>query len=279
MKLIADSGSSHTDWLLLKDNGEHVEIKTGGINPYYQSSEAIFSEIEFSLVPLIGREVEEIYFYGAGCLLADKSGVVKYALGRCFPKAKVEVNSDLIGAARAVCGQNTGIVCALGTGSNSCLYDGNKILEQTPSLGFVIGDEGGASYLGRHLVADYFRGLQPLAVTEKFKEAYNLTREELLQNIYTKNFPNRYLGNFAKFVSENVDEEYCYNLAYECFLRFFKRNIYSYSDFRKHKIYMVGSVAWFFQDIIRKVLCDEGLILGEFLHKPINRLADYHSQK
>lgn len=279
MKLIADSGTSYTDWLLLKDNGEREVIETGGINPYYQSSEAIFSEIEFSVVPAIGREIEEIYFYGAGCLLAGKASVVKYALGRCFPKAKIEVNSNLLGAARSLCGCCEGIVCVLETGSNSCLYDGKQILEQTPSLGFVIGDEGGASYLGRQLVADYFRGFQPKSVSAKFKKAYELTREELLKNIYTKNFPNRYLGNFARFLSENIEEEYCYKLAYDCFLYFFQRNIYSYTNYKSQKIYFVGSTAWFFQDVIQKVLKDEGLTLGYFLQKPIARLAEFHSKK
>ena len=279
MKLIADSGSSHTDWLWIKKNGEQKEVQTGGINPYYQSPEAIFTELEFSLVPAIGREINEIYFYGAGCLFPEKAGIVKYALGRCFPNAKIEVNSDLLGAARSLCGTGNGVIGVLGTGSNSCLYDGDQILEHTPSLGFIIGDEGGASFIGRRLVGDYFKKLLPDSVAEKFKKKYNITRQKLLNDIYTKDFPNRYLGEFAKFVSENIEDDYCYNLAYDSILIFLNRNIYSYTDFKNHKINFVGSVSWYFQNVIRKVLEDEGLTAGEFLHQPIYRLVEFHSKE
>lgn len=282
MKLIADSGSTKTHWCLITRSGQIEEFVTDGINPFQQSSDGIKNSISNQLLPLMAHAmwvgpVEEIYFYGAGCT-PEKSPLVKQALQACFKKATlIEVYSDMVGAARALLGDKPGVACILGTGSNSCQYDGEKFVKNVPALGFILGDEGSGAVLGKRLVADLLKNQMGEELKQKFLTQYNTSQAEIIENVYRKPFPNRYLAQFSKFCSENIDNPLIYNLVYDHFTQFVVRNLKQYP--KELPVGFVGSVAYYYQDILKKVLEDNGLSLAQIIQDPIEGLKAYHQQK
>jgi len=268
MKIIADSGSTKTLFLLIEHNREHF-VTTDGINPFYQNIEDIEKTITNQLLPQIEKKesVESIEFYGAGCT-TEKSAIVKDALLNIFPDANIFVGSDLLGAAKALCGNNPGIACIIGTGSNSALYDGEKIVANVSPLGYILGDEASGAYLGKLLVADIFKNQAPASIIEKFYKKYNISSAEIIDRVYRKPFPNRFLASFAPFISENLDDEYCKALVTSSFKNFIRRNIKQYPT-KNIPINFVGSIAYYFKDILKEVIEDEGLIMGIIKKSPL----------
>ena len=227
MILIADSGSTKTDWVLHDSNSIVARVKTQGINPTLQESDEIYNILKAELSEKIGSDAPDtIYYYGAGCAYEGANERMRTALERLFVTRKIEINSDLLAAARALCGHDEGIACILGTGSNSCLFNGKKIVENTPSLGYVLGDEGSGAYLGRQLVSDCLKKQLPASICKKFLAQYNLTIAGILERVYHEPLPNRYLASFAPFLAENRKNAEVKALLKHCFTQFFQRIVF-----------------------------------------------------
>ena len=276
--LIADSGSTKTDWCIVDESGAFSTIRVKGMNPYFQDEEEISSEIEKKLLPAVGDNViDTVYFYGAGCIF-DKVKVVENAIKKHITAKRIFVESDLLGVARAVCGKTEGIACILGTGSNSCLYDGDKIVSNISPLGFILGDEGSGAVLGKLLVGDLLKGILPEWLKSLFLEQYGLTPAYIIDKVYRQPFPNRFLAGFAPFLAEHLDEPSIYRLVADSFYAFIYRNVKQYHR-DDCEVSFVGSIAYFFRDILSAVASDTGIVLGKIVQNPMDGLLQYHLGK
>lgn len=277
MILIADSGSTKTDWCIAQAGKEIRRITTAGTNPFFQSPEEISDELSHSLFPEIaGHAISNIYFYGAGIISQEKKDILSGIFGSQL-SAPVEVNSDLMAAARSLCGTSPGIACILGTGSNSCLYNGIEITEQTSPLGFILGDEGSGAYLGKHLIADYLKGLLPKDVADVFSEKYGFTRDIILERVYRGTFPSRFLASLTPFLLENISNEAVFDMVYNGFTEFIKRNIIRYTNVGMYPLHFTGSVAHYFKEILKMAVLHQGLQMGIVSKTPMDGLIRYHT--
>lgn len=276
--LIADSGTSKTDWVIL--NGKEVIhlSQTIGFNPYFQSSEDISREIQAKLLPELQSQeipIQKVVFYGSGCSNEANKDLVASALQASLGIQKREVQHDLLAAARALCGRKAGIAAILGTGSNSCLYDGESITHNLPSGGYLWGDQGGGSQLGKLFIRDYFEDELPSDLVSEFEHAgYN--RDVILDNVYRKPYPSRYLASVSRFLSGLREHPHVRKILIECFSSFFSKQIAKYPDSRHYKIGVVGSVGFFYRDVLQAVAADFGYQLGEVLQSPMPGLIRYH---
>ena len=276
MILIADSGSTLTVWCFISAENKTQTVITNGINPYFRTSEDILEELNHELKPQIPGKVKNIFFYGAGIVNSEAGEVVKNALAVLFPESTIETHSDLLAAARATLHNKKGIACILGTGSNSCLYDGEKITEHVPPLGFILGDEGSGAVLGKKLLADYLKGNMPKNIAAKFKQEFPFQYADYLQKVYKEKQANKFLASLVPFIHKNLDEEYCETLCETSFSEFIERNILQYTNCQNEQICFVGSVAFYFSEILKKVLENKGLKTGIILKEPVEGLIKYH---
>jgi len=277
MILIADSGSTKTDWRIISGSGKIYQAKTGGMSPAYQKPGEIGKELKEKLLPQIeGHDVENIFFYGTGCVGEKNVNTVRKELEKVFEDVEIHVTHDLLAAARALCDQAPGIACIAGTGSNSCLYDGKNIVDVVPSLGFILGDEGSGARLGMRLVADYFKRVMPEGVKIKFEARYNPREEDIIEQVYKQELPNRFLASFNKFIFQNIKEPYLHQMVYQNFADFFARNIEKYPDFNRCPVHFTGSIAFYYNNILRQVARDRGVTLKNILESPIAGLTLYH---
>lgn len=279
MILISDSGSTKTDWVVY-DGGEVVcEAHTAGINPVHQSIEDISHTIENELLPSLGeRELRSIFFYGAGCAYPEATARVTAALQQFTACDDIEVNSDLLGAARALCLHSEGIACILGTGSNSCLYNGREIIDNISPLGYILGDEGSAAVLGRSLLSDCLKRQLSPAICHKFMQQYGLDTATVLEKVYREPLANRFLGSLAPFLYENRTLPEIHALLMKNFTDFFARNVMSYHH-PWLPIHMVGSIAFSFAAELREAADSLGLRMGNIMKSPIEGLIRYHQGK
>lgn len=278
MILIADSGSTKTDWVLYGNDSIVMRVKTQGFNPTLQTSDEIYSILKEELSGKIASEAPKaIFYYGAGCAYENANRRMRSALEKIFTTRNIEINSDLLAAARALCGHEEGIACILGTGSNSCLFDGEKILDNTPSLGYVLGDEGSGSHLGKQLVSDCLKKQLPQAICKKFLKQYDLTLAGILERVYHEPLPNRYLAGFAPFLQENRKEVEIKSLLKHCFTLFFQRNIMIY---RRSwlPIHIIGGVGMAFAEELKETAESLGLSIGNIVESPMNGLINFHKQ-
>lgn len=281
MLLIADSGSTKTDWRLIDNNGQSRQFHTIGFNPFFQDSTMIANELKENLLPAISgilqnKEELHIYFYGAGCSSAEKRDIVKTALQHVFPKAGVYVEHDLLAAARALCGDKEGIAAIMGTGSNSCYYNGKEIVSNVASLGFILGDEGSGAYIGKHFIQDYLNQDLPKKIESTFRETYRLGKEEILDAVYRQSMPSRFLASFSKFINEHRNEQYFIGLVDHNFEQFFTKHICKYDNHREVKLSCVGSVAYHYRDTLLDVAARKGVKIDKIIESPITDLANYH---
>lgn len=279
MFLIADSGSTKTDWCVADKSGTVVkQIQTEGINPFLQTESEISSVIAHKLYPAIEDfTIENIYFYGAGCAFEDKNEMIRRSLATCI-QSQIEVYSDLMAAARALCGSRPGIACIMGTGSNSCQYDGANIVKHVSPLGFILGDEGSGATLGRILVGDVLKNQLPREFCDRFMEEHSLTSAEILENVYKRPFPNRYLASFAPFLARNVHNPAVKELVGKSFESFLKRNVMQY-DYSIYETSFIGSIAWHFSDILKETATDLGVRVGNIHKSPLEGLLKYHRDR
>ncbi|OFX51202.1 MAG: hypothetical protein A2066_13755 [Bacteroidetes bacterium GWB2_41_8] len=277
MKLIADSGSTKTAWKLIEAPGKTKDIKTHGLNPFFRTEDEIFEELVSSLLPETGTGITEIYFYGTGIINAEKGDIIKRALNRMYPNAYIETYSDVLGAARALFGSKPGIACILGTGSNVCLYDGKEITGGVSPLGFILGDEGSGAVMGRKLLGDYFKEVMPLHLREDFTKQYNLTREEALNRVYRSEKPNQFLAQFIPFLSEHANSVYCQEFVQRNFMEFFERNVSHIPDYTNYPIGFIGSVAYYFSQILNNTASYFGFDETTIIKDPIDGLEKYYN--
>lgn len=278
MIIIADSGSSKIDWRLLAQDGTIQQASSPGFNPYYQPLDHLKKSIRESLIPVVQGNVTKVFFYGTGVSSPRNQDLVRSAFLEFFPGAAVNIEWDLLGAARALCGREKGIACILGTGSNSCLYDGNTITEQVANLGWILADEGSGTNLGKTLLVDYFRKKMPEDLSKQFQQRFPFTREEFLEKIYQQEKPSTFLATFSKFIFQHLKEPYCYRLVYNGFSEFYENNVMKYPDFQNVKVHFVGSIAFYYSDLLRQVANDKGVTVKNILETPIAGLTLYHQR-
>lgn len=276
MVIIADCGSTKCDWLLLHGGRDQTLENTVGFSPFFHTTEEIETIVREQLAPKLDvNEVEEIFFYGTGVHDDHRAEIVAKALRTIFPKAKVEVEHDLLAAARATCGHNAGICCILGTGSNSCYYDGESILDNVPSLGWLLGDEGSGTHLGKALLrAKFYREL-PTDLDAAFDAAYPEGMDAIKDRVYEKG-ANSYLATFTKFLGDNLQHPYIREMVADCLGEFLDRQACKYNGYQYVPMNFVGSIAYHFQEILNKCMDERKLKLGSIIRKPIYQLADYH---
>lgn len=277
--LIADSGSTKTDWILKHSSGEIIQFQSAGLNPFYQTEKEVVLVLEKEVIPKFSFSVDKIFFYGAGCADEATSRPVYNALCHCIPAVKaVEVASDMLGAARGLCGRESGLACILGTGANNAFYDGEKIIHSVGSLGFWLGDEGSGSYLGKTLIVHFLQNELPPDLHEKFALTYpEINRLTVLENAYKKPFPNRYFASFSKFISEHILHPFLQDLVRNAFDLFIKKYVLKHHDANKYPVHFTGSVAYFYQNILKNTLENKGLTPGRILKSPLEGLLEYHA--
>jgi glucosamine kinase len=280
MILIADSGGSKTDWRMVQSDGKINQASLPGFNPYYQPIEDLKRNVEEILLPKINGkdQVDKIFFYGAGVSSVKNQLTIKSAFLEYFPEAQIEIGWDLLAAARALCGREPGIACIMGTGSNSCLYDGENIVDNVANLGWILADEGSGAHLGKQFLVDYLRKKLPETLSKQFYERFPLTREEFLEKVYQEEKPSAFLASFAKFLFQHLKEPYCYKLVYNSFSEFYENNVMKYKNYQNLKIHFTGSIAFYFSDVLRQVASDKGLTVKNILEGPIAGLTLYHTQ-
>ena len=276
MILIADSGATKTDWCIGNSPTDYRIIHTQGINPFHQSQEHINKVLEEELMPQLKNieEISQIHFYGAGCT-PEKSVIVKEALQTLFAKAEIQVASDLLGAARSLCGKEPGIACILGTGSNSCEYDGKKIVSNVSPLGYILGDEGSGAVLGKRLVGDCLKNQLPEHIRQSFLEETQLTPAEIIDKVYRQPQANRFLASLTPFLSAHREEPAIHTLLISCFTDFFQRNVMQY-NYPACEVHFTGSIAWYFQEEVKEAANALNIRTGKFIKSPIYGLIEYH---
>jgi glucosamine kinase len=276
VKLIADSGATKCEWSLWA-NGKRKKIVTQGISPYFLDTAQIVALLQKELLPKLKNvEIQEVFFYGTGLSNPSNVKILKASLKQLFPKAKTEVNSDLLAAARALCGNGKGIACILGTGSNSCFYNGKKIVKNSPGIGYVLGDEGSGAYLGKKVIQYYLYNTFDEDLRSRFDARFVTTPMEILENVYKKPLPNRYLASFAIFLAENRGHYMIENIIEDGINDFFFNHLYKYRESWTLPIHFIGSIAFGFRDVLQELCSAYELELGKVLKNPMQGLVEYH---
>jgi N-acetylglucosamine kinase-like BadF-type ATPase len=277
MILVADSGSSKTDWLLNVPEQEPLQFRTGGLNPYFLSEKEMVKILQDQGSDMVARaaDIDEIYFFGAGCSSPDRHEIVSNAISQVFPKAYISIDSDLLGGAFATCGHEKGLCCVLGTGSNISFFDGEDVHAGKHGLGYILGDEGSGSWFGKALITDYLYGNMPEDVAELFKGDYPIDKETVIFNTYQKTGGNFYLASFSKFLSKIRATQYGQSLLARGFLEFIETNIKSYPQYHKYKCHFVGSIAYVFADELTQLCESNEIHVGKIIRKPIFDLAQF----
>ncbi len=278
MKLIADSGSTKTTWNLIDSHDQVQSFGTIGFNPYIIGSDDILREMNLSFPKNIDpKTIHELHFYGSGASSPKMVEIVASAFRRFFENANIVVEHDLLGAARSICGREPGVACILGTGSNSCYYDGTHIKKNVRALGYILGDEGSGSYIGKQLIKDYLNLEMDQDIRDKFDKTFGIDDLEILDRVYKQAFPNTFLASFASFVSENKSNSYCRNIILNAFKDFRDKHVLKYESAKSNPINFVGSVAYHNIDLLKEVFETEvGLTIGTVIKDPIDGLLQYH---
>lgn len=277
MILIADSGSTKCDWVLLVDN-ELISTSTVGFNPFFHSEQYILSQLSGNQV-LNGYadRIESVYYYGAGCSSPERNSFMRSVLSSHFKNANQwEVSEDLIGAAYATCGEEKGIVCILGTGSNSCYFDGKNVHVKFPALGHLLGDEGSGAYFGKKILKQHIRNQLPKEISELISEGTGLTKAELITRVYKQSDPNVFLASLVKIAAGRSDHPFLRETIRKGFVEFAETSILCFAESSKVPVHFVGSIAFIYEDILRKVGEELGFRVGRVIRKPIDQLVHFH---
>lgn len=278
--LIADSGSTTADWAQV--DGIHADkiVKTAGINPYFYSEKEIVDIFQLDLLPFINHElVEEIFFYGAGLMSMNNVAVIDSALLQIFGRMSMTIETDILGAARSLFGDNPGIACILGTGSNSCIFDGKKITDNIRSVGFILGDEGSGAHMGIALLKAYVREELPSEIKDAFEATFRYRKDEILGEIYRKSRPNRFIASFAKFIEENQNNTFISEMIANSFALFFDNNVCKYPNYKEIPVGFTGSIGYHFQEILKETANRKGITITKITETPIQGLIDYHFKR
>lgn len=279
MILIADGGSTKADWIAIDSTTkeELFRVRTMGLNPEMSPAEVLSDRIlnTFQLVQH-KDSVKKVYFYGAGCGTAGGIKILKDVFETVFTKADVQVDEDMLAAVYAATGKNPAIVCIIGTGSNSCYFDGKMIHQNVVSLGYILMDEASGNYFGKRLIRDYYYQKMPLNMAQKFESTFNVDADFIKKNLYRESDPNAYLATFAKFMLENKEEQYVQFLIKKGFEKFFEYRILPYQKGVETPIYFIGSIAHYFRDILENVAKSYDLNITDVIQRPIDNLIEFH---
>ena len=273
MKLIADSGSTKTAWAVI--GVEDKIITTSGINPIFMDANTITEILNTQLKPNLTENITEVYFYGAGCASEEKNNIIKEALNTVFCEVKVEVASDLLGAARGLLASNNGIACIMGTGSNSCLYENGKIIWNVPALGFILGDEGSGAVLGKLLMGNIFKKQLPENVIEDFNTTYGFTMMDVIEKVYRSPLPNRFLASFGPFIAKHKEVPEMKEMITSALESFIVRNVKQY-PYTTMPVCFTGSIAYYFSDILQELAIKHGFAIGKIEKDPLRGLIEFH---
>lgn len=277
MILLADGGSTKVDWRLVEGTKEIKQISTKGANPFFRSREDISEEIKKVINPVLnGHTIDSVHFFGAGCASPEKNKIVRDAIADNIKTSHIEVNSDLVAAAKGLCGTKKGIACILGTGSNSCFYDGEEIVENVSPLGYVLGDEGSGAVLGRLFLGACLKNQLTKGLKEKFLKEFDLTPATILDMVYRQPLANRFLASLSPFLVENIHDKTVYDLVYNAFKDFLVKNVMQY-DYKNNDVHFTGSVAYYYKDLVRKVGADLNIKVGIISQSPMEGLIKYYA--
>ncbi len=281
MLLICDSGSTKADWKLSDGQKEIDSFSTMGFNPFFHTEETVYHELKKNeRMWDIAFEVKNVYFYGAGCSSPERNAIIQKGLQRVFRNAKVLVEHDILGAAIAACGDQPGITCILGTGSNSCYYDGKNLKHLPSGFGYILGDEGSGGYLGRHLLSLFMYGLTPQDITDELTNKYGLNNEIIYQKVYHEPDANVYMASFAKVLSNHKDSEFVQKLVNQAFTNFLDIDVARYTlEVKQVSINFIGSVASNFKENLQTLLAQRGWTMGKVTSEPIKELLQYYQNK
>ncbi len=275
MRLIIDAGSTKMEWILMDGGAVKDRFTTGGFNPNYSDRQVLVETCHSSSLP---DGIRFIHYYGTGCGLEQNCRMIEEVLQCRFPQAKIHVAHDLMAACHALLGHERGIACILGTGSNSCLYDGESIMERAVSLGYMVGDEGSGMHIGKELARAYFYGFMPVDLRQRFEAMYHLELQDFIQKLYHGGQPSRYLASFSKFAGEYQSHPYIQSLVKGCFKAFVEAFVCRYEGCKTMRVSFVGSVAYHFRDLLKAALADAGLTIGEVMQSPAEGLVRYYGE-
>ncbi len=277
IQLIADNGATKCEWCLV-NNGKKKTINTIGISPYFLNQSQIIALFQKELVPkLKDITIDEVHYYGTGLSNPINVKIIKSSLKKIFPSASIEANTDLLAAARALCGNEKGIACILGTGSNSCFYNGKRIMKNSPGIGYILGDEGSGAYLGKKVIQYYLYNTFDEDLRSRFDARFTTNNVEILENVYKQPLANRYLASFAIFLAENRGHYMIENIIEDGLNEFFFTHLYKYRESWLYPIHFIGSVAFGFKDVLKDLCNTYELELGNIFQKPMNGLITYHA--
>lgn len=278
MIAIADSGTTKTTWQFVDKDGFSQRFNTIGFNPYYQDTESIYNNIMTGLIPNMNwdRPLEYIYFYGAGCELEEKREEVAIALRKAFPKTNIWVNHDLLAAARALFGDNAGLACISGTGSNTAHYDGKDIVKNVHSLGLFLGDEGSGGYKGKLFVTAYIRENLPANLRADYEANHADRSSDILDGVYTKPFPSRYLASFMPFIVKHLNDPFMRNLVKTSYKNLFDNCITRYPNYKELEVGFIGSIGHYCREVLDEVAAEYGVKISKVIRNPMDALAQYH---
>ncbi len=278
MILVADSGSTKCDWILIDSQSNQHKTNSMGFNPFFHDTDLVYSELmQNDLFSEYRNQVSEVYFYGAGCSSEARNTIIANGLKRVFSSANtVLVDHDLKGAALATSQGDKGISCILGTGSNSCYFDGTNAIEKVPALGYILGDEGSGSYFGKIMLSEWLYHRMPKKIAEDFRKEYNLTKEGIFEAVYNKPDPNVYLASFSHFISKHIDHLYFKEMVYNGLDKFVNIHVLCYENYKDVPVHFVGSIAYYFKEVLQEVAIKYSFTVGKIEKRPVEPLAQYH---
>ena len=277
MIVVAESGSTKCDWLLDDGNGHVYETFTIGFNPFFHSTEVVLEHLKANAELMKhALQIQEVNFYGAGCSSEDRNAVIRAGLEAVFVNAKCSVGHDLNAAAYSTFSGEPAITCILGTGSNSCYFDGNEVSEVIPALGYILGDEGSGSYFGKRILADYIYERLPKELQKDFRGRYQLTKEEIFSKVYNQRDANVFLASFMRFLVPHKEHPYFSEIINKGLRHFAEIHIACYPNYKDVPVHFVGSVSYYFQDILRDIADEMGFTVGNVNKNPVSALLEYH---
>lgn len=280
MILIADSGATKADWRFIDDKGKVTSFSTAGLSPLFWTSNEMTAEINRRFPKSVKAEVRskkaEVYFYGTSCSSKERIKIVEAAIKKVFPKARITINHDILASARALLGKKKGIACILGTGSNSCYYDGKRIVEIKGGLTYILGDEGSGAHIGMEFIKLFLNDDLPKKLHTTFIKQHRLTKDKIFDAVYNQKYPNRFLATFAKFVHDHLDEPAMKNLVRKCMTDFFDKTICKYKNYENIPVGFVGSIANNFRSILFSVAKEKRVTINKIINSPIDELVKYH---
>lgn len=280
MILIADSGATKADWRFIDKDGSISSFSTAGLSPLFWTSKEMSDEINKKFTKKIKLQIanqkSQIFFYGTSCSSKERIKIVQTALKKAFPKSKAEINHDILASARALLGSKEGIACILGTGSNSCYYDGKKITQMKGGLTYILGDEGSGAHIGLEFLKAFLNNELPEKVHKTFLKEYRLTKDKIFDAIYQKKYPNRFLASFAKSINEHIEDPFIAKLVKQCVTEFFEKTICKYENHMNVPVGFVGSIASYFKNILMEVAKEKGVTVNKIIGNPIDELVKFH---